>query len=62
MASAGPAQLPPGAYDDMSGTVVGVVAFCMVFSTIMVALRLFTRMVVVKHVGIDDYAAVVSLV
>ncbi|KAM7200850.1 putative integral membrane protein [Naviculisporaceae sp. PSN 640] len=62
MASAGPPpQLPPGAYDDMSGTVIGVVAFCLVFSTIMVALRLFTRVYVVKLVGIDDYAAVISL-
>ncbi|KAM7194843.1 hypothetical protein V8F33_007041 [Rhypophila sp. PSN 637] len=63
MASPGPPpELPPEAFDDMSGDVIGVVVFCLIFSTLMVALRIFTRGVVVKQIGIDDYAAIVSLI
>lgn len=61
-AAAAPAEFPPGTFDDQSGMVIGVVVFCLLVSTMMVALRLFTRIAVVKEVGLDDYAAVVSLV
>ncbi|KAK3322929.1 putative integral membrane protein [Apodospora peruviana] len=61
MASTAAPTLPPGAFDDRSPTVIGVVVFCLLFSTAMVALRLYTRIVLIKQMGIDDYACIVGL-
>ena len=54
--------LPPNAFDDISGTVIGVVSFCLVWSTLMVGLRLWTRKVIINQLGWDDYMIVVGLV
>jgi len=64
MASSGQASpaLPPDAFDDRSGIVIGVVVFGLVWSTLMVSLRVFTRVKIINQVGIDDYACVVALV
>ena len=56
------AALPPNALDDRRGTVIGSVVFCLLWSTMMVAMRLWTRGVVIKQLGIDDYMCVVGLV
>lgn len=55
-------QLPPNAYEDQRATVIGVVAFCLLFSTTMVGLRLWTRMKLINQMGWDDYACVAGLV
>jgi len=64
MASSGQASpaVPPDAFDDRSGIVIGVVVFGLVWSTLMVSLRIFTRAKIIHQVGIDDYACVVALV
>ncbi|KAK3987547.1 hypothetical protein QBC44DRAFT_372067, partial [Cladorrhinum sp. PSN332] len=52
-----PQLLPPGALtDDKSGTVIGVVVFCLIWSTAMVGMRLWVRAGMIKQLGIDDYA------
>ncbi|KAK4188597.1 hypothetical protein QBC35DRAFT_451095 [Podospora australis] len=53
--------LPPGALDDRSGTVIGVVIFCLLWSTAMVGLRLWSRGRIIKQLGIDDYACIAGL-
>ncbi|KAL2270618.1 hypothetical protein VTJ83DRAFT_2802 [Remersonia thermophila] len=60
--AAGAAALPPGAFtDDRRGTITGVVIFCLLWSTLMLGLRLWTRMVVIKQAGADDYVCIVGL-
>ncbi|KAK4163859.1 hypothetical protein QBC43DRAFT_300823 [Cladorrhinum sp. PSN259] len=55
-------QLPPGALtDDKSGTVIGVVVFCLLWSTAMVGMRLWVRAGIIKQFGIDDYACIAGL-
>ncbi|KXX77961.1 hypothetical protein MMYC01_206789 [Madurella mycetomatis] len=53
--------LPPYAFEDKSGTIIGVVVFCLLWATFMVSLRLWTRWRIIKQVGIDDYACVSGL-
>jgi hypothetical protein len=48
--------------DDRSSTVIIVVVICQVLSASVVALRLWTRGVIIKACGVDDYLAIVSLV
>lgn len=55
-------QLPPNAFEDRRATVIGVVAFCLLFSTTMVGLRLWTRTKLINQMGWDDYACVAGLV
>jgi hypothetical protein len=56
-------ELPPGALtDDKRGTIVGVVIFLCLWSTLMVALRFWTRGVIIKQLGIDDYLCALGLV
>lgn len=47
---------------DRSPIVVGVVSMCLIISTAILALRLWTRYYIVKKIGVDDYAATFSLV
>lgn len=44
--------------EDKSTTIIGVVAFCLLWVTFMVSLRLWTRWKIIKQVGVDDYACV----
>jgi hypothetical protein len=53
--------LPPNAFEDVSGTVIGVVSFCLAFATLMVGLRLWTRKII-DQMGMDDYAIILGLV
>ncbi|CCF45688.1 hypothetical protein CH063_03675 [Colletotrichum higginsianum] len=46
---------------DRSPIVVGVVSMCLIISTAILALRLWTRYYIVKKIGVDDYAAAFSL-
>ncbi|KAK4231619.1 hypothetical protein QBC38DRAFT_440010 [Podospora fimiseda] len=63
MAASSEVQLPPGALtDDVSGTVIGVVIFLLIWSTIMVGLRLWVRAGLIKQAGFDDYACVLGLI
>ncbi|KAH8844263.1 hypothetical protein MCOR02_009051 [Pyricularia oryzae] len=48
-------------HEDMSGVVVGVVSVCLVLITLAVAARVYTRLVILRTFGPDDYAAVLSL-
>lgn len=56
------AALPPNAYEDQRPTVIGSVVFCLLWSTGMVGLRLWTRGVVIKQLGVDDYMCLAGLV
>ncbi|KAH6843212.1 hypothetical protein B0I37DRAFT_418336 [Chaetomium sp. MPI-CAGE-AT-0009] len=58
---ASPGALPPNAYEDRRATVIGVVTFCLLWSTAVICLRLWTRGVVIKQLGIDDYMCLVAL-
>ncbi|KAK0639941.1 hypothetical protein B0T16DRAFT_288071, partial [Cercophora newfieldiana] len=53
--------LPPNAFDDQSGTVIGVAAFLLSLSTIVVGLRLWTRKIIIDQMGWDDYAIILGL-
>ena len=55
-------ELPPGWDADHSGISIFVVVFCLVVSTVMVGLRVYTRRVIINQMGIDDWAAIVTLV
>ncbi|KAF9878620.1 hypothetical protein CkaCkLH20_04112 [Colletotrichum karsti] len=48
--------------EDRSATVIGVVIMCFVISTSILALRLWTRIHIVKQTGADDWAAAFSLI
>ncbi|KAI6377156.1 hypothetical protein MCOR25_002652 [Pyricularia grisea] len=48
-------------HEDMSGIVVGVVSTCLVLITLAVAARVYTRLIILRTFGLDDYAAVLSL-
>lgn len=52
---------PANSDEDRSSVAYGVVAFLLAFSTIIVGLRLWTR-TIIRQVGIDDWAALVTLV
>lgn len=54
--------LPPDAFDDRSGLVIGIVVAGLLWSTFMVGLRIFTRARINKELGIDDIACVFGLV
>ena len=64
MASASGAApaLPPNAGDDRRATVIGVVVFCLLFTTGIVGLRIWTRKKIINQLGIDDYFCVLGLV
>ncbi|KAL2194340.1 hypothetical protein P885DRAFT_43209 [Corynascus similis CBS 632.67] len=59
--SASPAPLPARALEDWRATVIGIVAFCLAWATVMVCARLWTRGVIIKKLGVDDYMCVVGL-
>ncbi|KAK3368697.1 putative integral membrane protein [Podospora didyma] len=53
--------LPPNTFDDRSSVVLGTVAFCLLWATMMVGLRLWTRGKILKELGVDDYACIAGL-
>ncbi|TLS22772.1 uncharacterized protein PpBr36_06723 [Pyricularia pennisetigena] len=48
-------------HEDISGVVVGVVSVFLILITLAVAARVYTRLVILRTFGPDDYAAVLSL-
>jgi len=54
--------LPPWAFDDRSPTIIGVVVFCLLWSTTLVGLRIWTRKKILNELGWDDYACIAGLV
>lgn len=60
--AAPPAALPPGTDDDKSWVAIFTVVLCLTVSTVMVGLRIYTRRFITKQMGMDDWAAVVTLV
>lgn len=63
MADAAPPQaLPPGTDDDKSWVAIFTVVLCLTVSTLMVGLRIYTRKAITKQMGVDDWAAIITLV
>lgn len=56
------AGLPPGFDDDKSWVAIFTVSLCLTVATLMVGLRIYTRMFITKQMGMDDWAAVITLV
>ena len=56
------ALLPPEFYDDKSWVAILVVVLCLAVATTMVGLRIWTRKVIINKMGMDDWAAIVTLV
>ncbi|KAK4171790.1 hypothetical protein QBC36DRAFT_390887 [Triangularia setosa] len=59
--STSPPPLPANAHEDKSYTVISVIIFCLIWSTAMVGMRLWTRGKMIKQFGMDDYACIVGL-
>lgn len=54
---------PPETFgESRSGIIIGIVVVCWILSTIVVTLRVYTRKVLLKQIGADDYFAAASLV
>ena len=56
-----PPEMIPGFYEDRSGLAIFCVVFCLVVATIMVGLRTWTRKVIINKMGMDDWAAIITL-
>ncbi|KAM7194056.1 hypothetical protein V8F20_008152 [Naviculisporaceae sp. PSN 640] len=56
-----PTELPPWAYESRAHVPVIAVAATLTLATIAVSLRTYTRACILRHVGLDDYAAIVAL-
>ena len=54
--------LIPGFGDDRRPVVIFCVVFCLSVATAMVALRVWTRTMIIKKMGPDDWAAIATLV
>ncbi|KAK1834646.1 hypothetical protein QBC39DRAFT_20226 [Podospora conica] len=55
-------SLIPGFDDDRKPLVIFCVVFCLTVATTMVALRVYTRTVIIKKFGPDDWAAIATLI
>ncbi|KAH7349622.1 hypothetical protein B0T11DRAFT_289572 [Plectosphaerella cucumerina] len=55
-------EVPPGAdpHDSRKGVIIGVTAFTLTVAFITVALRVYTRAVILRQFKLDDYTAVVA--
>lgn len=61
----GPARQAPSSEtsgENRSSIIIGIIALCWVLATIVVTLRIYTRKVLLKQIGTDDYFAAASLV
>ncbi|KAK1833688.1 hypothetical protein QBC39DRAFT_424720 [Podospora conica] len=56
----GPPALPPNAYDSMQPMIIGVCAFLVVWSTVMITARIYTRKFIIDSMGWDDFACIVG--
>lgn len=57
-----PPEQIPGYYDDRSGLAIFYVVLCLTVATIFVGLRIWTRKVIINMLGVDDWAAMITLV
>lgn len=48
--------------ENRSGIIIGIIVVCWILATLVVTLRVYTRKVLLKQIGIDDYFAAASLV
>ena len=55
-------ELPPGSFDSRVPTVIVAIVVCLSVATTAVALRIYTRKVIINQMGWDDYFAVFALV
>jgi hypothetical protein len=57
-------EVPPGVdpHDSRKGVIIGVTAFTLTVAFITVALRVYTRAVILRQFKLDDYTAVVAFV
>jgi hypothetical protein len=49
-------------HDNRAGVVIGTVCLVLAIATLAVGLRIYTRIVIVKQLGTDDYLAMAALV
>lgn len=49
-------------YESREATVLGIVCFVVSVASLAVAARIYTRAVLIKSMGVDDYMAIFSLV
>ncbi|KAM7219405.1 hypothetical protein V8F06_005139 [Rhypophila decipiens] len=57
-----PPEMIPGFHDNRSGLVIFCVTLCLVVSTATVAMRIWTRKVIIDKMGADDWAAIIAMV
>ncbi|KAK1752621.1 hypothetical protein QBC47DRAFT_305893 [Echria macrotheca] len=57
-----PPESLPGYNDDRSGLAIFCVVFCLTVSTVMVGLRTWTRKVIINKMGMDDWAAIITMI
>ncbi|KAK4208627.1 hypothetical protein QBC37DRAFT_296316 [Rhypophila decipiens] len=52
----------PGFYDNRSGLVIFCITLCLVVSTAMVSMRIWTRKFIINQMGPDDWVAIIAMV
>ncbi|PKS07321.1 hypothetical protein jhhlp_005923 [Lomentospora prolificans] len=57
-----PPESLPGFHDDRSGLAIFCVVFCLTVVTIVTGMRIWTRKVIIDKLGMDDWAAMITLV
>lgn len=55
-------DLPPNAYENHGGRTVAVITVCLFLVTVVVCLRFYVRLVIVRKFGADDWVLAASLV
>ena len=49
-------------YESEKATVIGIVCFVVTVASLAVAARIYTRAILIRSMGLDDYMAIFSLV
>ena len=57
-----PSQLPPDSFESRRWVTYVAVPLCLTWATLMIAMRLWTRKVILNQIGVDDYAAIITWV
>lgn len=57
-----PGDLPPHAYENRGGMTVAVITVCSFVVTVVVCLRFYVRLVIVRKFGADDWVLATALV
>ncbi|KAL1843478.1 hypothetical protein VTJ49DRAFT_1349 [Mycothermus thermophilus] len=61
MSEATSAPLDPALYESMAGVVIAVVSVCLTVAVTTVTLRTYTRAIVLRQFGADDWAAILAV-